>query len=788
MRPFHHINADSLEEASKALGNAGAKVIAGGTELLGTLKDDILPDYPSVVVNIKSIPGLDYIKEEDGFLKIGALTRLGDIAENPVVQTRYTALGQAAKSVATPHIRDMGTIGGNISQLPRCWYFRKPNNRFPCIRKGGGECYAILGENKFHSAFGGTKLGQSPCEQACPGGTDIPGYFEALRRGDPDEAARIIMEVNPMPAITARVCAHFCQTRCNRCATDESVLISGVERVNGDYIFENADKFYPPPARETGKSVAVVGSGPAGLSAAYYLRRAGNRVTVYDSKPKAGGMLRYAIPAYRLPKDIVRKFVKILENMGIEFRLGVKIGEDVEPDELERNYDSVCFATGAWKRPVIGLAGEELTVFGLDFLVEVNAWMRGKVGSNVLVTGGGNVAIDVAVTAKRLGARHVTLACLEPREKMPASDEEIARAVEEGIEIMPSWGLWRVAEEDGAVRGMELVHCISPWDETGAFNPQYDENVRTVVTADNILMAVGQKPDLSFLDEKYRVQLNRRGLIGVDEDTQMTSREGVFAAGDVTTGPATVIGSIASGHLAAAGIGHYLEVLPVSPCAKDAAYRPRPVTSDPEGILGTEALKLRELDASSRRLDREDSSTPTWDEVAAEARRCMNCGCYTVNTSDTATALVALGAGIVTTRRTLGAEEFFDVGVASATALERDEIITEIRIPAPPDGARSAFIKFAFRKAIDFPVTGCAVMVGAPEPRVCLGAVATKPIRAKKAEDMLSGKMIDAEVAEAAGEAAASGAAPFRDTRYKLQIIKTMVKRALLSTIDIDRD
>jgi hypothetical protein len=166
----------------------------------------------------------------------------------------------------------MGTIGGNISQLPRCRDFRKAENRFYCSRKGGNECYAILGQNRYHSIFGGMKAHATPCTKECPAGTDIPGYFEKIRKGNWDEAAKTIMKVNPIPAITGRVCAHFCQQGCNRCQTDESVTISGIERTLGDYILENSDKFYAAPEKETGKSVAIVGSGPSGLSAAFYLR------------------------------------------------------------------------------------------------------------------------------------------------------------------------------------------------------------------------------------------------------------------------------------------------------------------------------------------------------------------------------------------------------------------------------------------------------------------------------------------------------------------------------------
>ncbi|MCL2162937.1 MAG: FAD-dependent oxidoreductase, partial [Oscillospiraceae bacterium] len=544
-------------------GQSGKKavIMAGGTDLLGVLKDDILPDYPKMVVDIKTIPHDNPISINNGTLSISALTKLKDAAESETVKKYAPALAEAIKTVATPLVRNLGTVGGNICQDVRCWFYRYPHEgggRMLCSRKGGDVCYALQGDNRYHSVFGGMKAHVTPCIQKCPAATDIPGYMEQIRKGNLEGAAHMIMKVNPMPMITARVCAHFCHDACNRACTDENVNIGGVERALGDYIIEYSEFFFAPPEELTGKSIAVIGSGPSGLAAAYYQRKAGNEVTVFDNMPEAGGMLMYTIPAYRLPKDLVRKYIAILEKMGVKFECNTQIGKDVAPTELEQKFDSVFYATGAWKRPVIGIAGEELTEFGLDFLIEVNKWMKGKIGTEVLVTGGGNVAMDVAITAKRLGARKVTMACLEPLDRMPASSEEIARAKEEGVVIMPSWGLVGVVEEGGAVKGMELKRCTSVWDEKGVFDPQYDDSERIVVNAESILMAVGQQVDLSFLDEKYQIQLNKRGLIDVVEDTGMTSRPGVFAGGDAITGPATVIDSIATGHRASNGMLRYL--------------------------------------------------------------------------------------------------------------------------------------------------------------------------------------------------------------------------------------
>ena len=776
MRPFNHLNAKSLDEAIAALQKGEANVLAGGVDLLGTLKDNISPEYPRTVINLKTIPGLDYIKEEDGVLKIGATTRLADIGRSEVVRKAAPALAEAADATATPNIREMGTLGGNIAQLPRCWYFRKLENRFYCDRKGGNTCYAIQGDNRYHSIFGGLKPHASPCTQECPAGTDIPAYMAELRKGNWDAAAEIILKANPLPMFTSRICPHPCQDKCNQCEYGDGVNIHAVERSLADYIMEHVDKYYAAPAKETGKKVAIIGGGPGGLTAAYYLRKAGHSVTVFERQEKIGGVMRYGVPHYRLPKDIVDLVVDAFTKMGIEFKTGVTVGKDITVEEIDEKFDGVFFGTGAWKQPLLGIGGEDLALFGLNFLTEVNTYLQKAIGKNVLVCGGGNVAMDVALTAKRLGADKVTLICLEKRHEMPASKEEIERAEAEGVKIVNAWGLGGVITDDkGQVIGFDAKKCLSVRDANGRFNPVYDEDERWKIDCDYIILATGQAVDISFLGDKFLDQLkSARGLINVDLSTFKTSRKGMYAAGDVATGPNIAIRAINGGRIAAQNMSKELGVeIPARPMTRDFVH------CDTNGISETKATPQPERPQAQRNLVDEDAFSFTADEFNREIHRCMNCACYAVNPSDTAPALIALGAKVVTTKRTLDAEEFFQVNVLSNTKLDKDEIITEIQIPVKAE--KSTYKRFAFRKSIDFPVVNVAISETADKQyRVCLNAVAPVPHRCYEAEKVLNGKDITPELAEAAGEAAVIGAEPFEANKYKIQIAKTLVKRTLL--------
>ena len=271
MKPFKHYNAQSLKEAASLLTeyDGKAKVNAGGTDLLGAMRDKCLPEYPEALINIKTINGLDYIRKDKKGLKIGALAKLADIAGSPEVKEEYKLLAEAVHSVARPQIRNMATIGGNLAQDVRCWYYRYPTQiggPITCLRKGGKICSALAGDNRYHSIFGAAPMSEYPCSSHCPAHIDIPSYMEKVKNKDFTAAAYILLDFNPIPAVTGRVCPIFCESECNRSAFDESVAIRSVERGVGDYILEHGNDFFLPPETESGKKIAIIGSGPAGLT------------------------------------------------------------------------------------------------------------------------------------------------------------------------------------------------------------------------------------------------------------------------------------------------------------------------------------------------------------------------------------------------------------------------------------------------------------------------------------------------------------------------------------------
>lgn len=783
MRKFEHKEAQTFAEASEFLKNAkNGAPIAGGTDLLGVMKTEILTKAPDVVVDLKTIESAPVAINEDGSIVIGSMTTLMDIDNDEKLPT---GLRKAANSVATPLIRNAATVGGNVCQDVRCWYYRYPHHqggRIDCARKDGELCYAVLGDNRYHSIFGGMKTAHTKCSKECPAGTDISGYMEKIRQGDWHSAAEIILRANPMPMLTSRVCPHTCQTKCNQNKHGDSVNIHAVERTLGDYILEHAEMYFKQPAVETGKTVGIVGSGPAGLAAAYYLRNAGHKVSIYEKMPEAGGVLMYGIPEYRLPKKLMRDYVVAIASMGIEFKFNTTVGEDVSFESLEKLYDTVFIDTGAWKQPILGIDGENLTQFGLNFLVEVKQWMTSKIGEEVLVCGGGNVAMDVALTAKRLGAKKVTLVCLEEREEMPASEEEVARAIEEGVIIINSLGLNKVRYDGDKVLGLETKRCISVRDENGRFNPTYDEADISFIETDSIILATGQRVDLDFLGEKFKDEIQSvRGLIEVGEHND-TRHPGVYAGGDAATGPALAIQAVKAGGNAARSMNKYMGTELVVPVVEKQF-----LTFDTEGVRNFTAATLQDTPVEERNLEKEDSSSLSMEEAAGEAARCMNCGCYSTNASDMANMLLALDASVTTTERVLTAPEFFSARLRTVDGLKEGELVTSISIPAR-QGWKSDYNKYRLRKAIDFALVALATDVKLEDGVIAdihmvFGGVAPVPFRVELVEEFLKGKKPTEELAQGAAELAVENAMVMRDNGYKVEALKVMVKDYILELI-----
>ncbi|MFO8088494.1 MAG: FAD-dependent oxidoreductase, partial [Desulfatiglandaceae bacterium] len=396
----------------------------------------------------------------------------------------------------------------------------------------------------------------APCAAACPAGIDVPGYVRLIAAGDPSAALSVIAESVPFPGVLGRVCTHPCESECRRGEVNQAVSICALKRFAADQGGEG-----PPihrPGADTGRSVAIVGSGPAGLTAAWFLRRKGHKVTVFEAREKPGGMLRYGIPAYRLPDDVLEREINGVVALGVELKTGMRLGENIDLERLKKDYDAVLVAVGLWLSRRLPLEGAELdgVSWGLEFLISAREGGAPETGQNLVVVGGGNVAVDVALTALRLGARRVTMACLESLNEMPASPREIEIAVEEGVALLPSWGPRRICGDNGRVSSVELVRCTSVFDESGSFCPMFGEETREI-PVDQVILAVGQQGDMSFAAND-RDLVTAGGLIAADKMSFKSGLDGVFAAGDAVSGPGTVVEAVSAGKRAGAEIDRFL--------------------------------------------------------------------------------------------------------------------------------------------------------------------------------------------------------------------------------------
>ncbi len=474
------------------------------------------------------------------------------------------------------------------------------------------------------------KRGTAPCKAACPGGIDVQGYIALISQGKFKESLDLIRRAIPLPAICGRVCTHPCETECNRGQVDEPIAIDALKRFVADYeLTVGAEEISPAPRTKEGK-VAVIGSGPAGLTAAHDLALAGYGVTIFEALPVAGGMLAVGIPDYRLPKKVLQTEIEAVQKLGIEIKLNSPVGKKgLTLDALwQQGYKAIFLAVGAQSSLKLDVPGEELegVYHGVSFLRDVNLGKEVKVGERVAIVGGGNVAIDAARTALRLGSKEVTIVYRRSRQEMPASEEEITEAEHEGIKIHYLAAPVRILGEDGKVVGMECIRMeLGEPDASGRRRPVPVAGSEFVIDADMVIPAIGQAPDIAFL-AKDKFQVSRRGTFEVDAQSLATSIPGVFAGGDAVLGPATVIEAIAAGKRAAIAIDSYLRGESLPPEVK-----PLPtVTVDDMDLTGVEGKNRAVMPTISpkKRVAKFDEVNLGFSQETAveEASRCLNCG------------------------------------------------------------------------------------------------------------------------------------------------------------------
>ncbi len=398
-----------------------------------------------------------------------------------------------------------------------------------------------------------------PCHAACPAGIDVPRYVNHIAQGKFDEAIAVIREKVPFPGVLGCVCTHPCEAECRRGELNEPISIRALKY----FVAKNergAWKKDAKVAKPTGKKVAVIGSGPAGLTAAYYLAKQGHGVTVFEKLPVTGGMLRVGIPEYRLPRDILKGEIHYIEKLGVEIKTGVRIGETITLKELQDSYQVVFIATGAHNSVKQNIEGEDVSgvINAVDFLFSFNMDNKVEIGKRVVVIGGGNTAIDASRVAKRLNAASVTILYRRSHQEMPVVTDEVEAAEEENIEIMFQVAPTRIVSRDGKVTGVECVRMnLDEPDSSGRRRPVPIGGSEFVIDADTVIQALGQVPDLEFI-EQAGFEVTEKGTISVDKATLATNIEDIFAGGDATTGPASVIEAIAAGRRAATSIDLYL--------------------------------------------------------------------------------------------------------------------------------------------------------------------------------------------------------------------------------------
>lgn len=497
--------------------------------------------------------------------------------------------------------------------------------------------------------------GTAPCKTACPAHIGIQGYLQLAKEGRYEDALALIKKDNPLPAVCGHVCNRRCEDACTRGTIDEAVAIDEVKRFIAERDLNAETRFIPKktiPSLKGGfeEKIAIIGAGPAGLSCAYFLALTGYKPTIFEKNAEPGGMLRYGIPSYKLEKDLLAAEIDVIRQLGVEIRCGVEVGKDITIEELkEQGYKGFYAAIGCQRGRKPGISGEnaEGAYTAVDFLRKADAKESFALEGDVVVVGGGNVAIDAARISSRCTDAKISMFCLEAREKMPASNEEIEEALEEGIELNCGWGPKEVLEEDGHVSGVVFKKCTRVFDAQGRFSPEYDENDTVTVPCRHVIFSVGQAIDWGHMLDNLHVELRPNGSALANKLTYQTSEPDIFVGGDVYTGPKFAIDAIAAGREGAVSLHRYVH----EHCTLTIGRNRRDFIE-----LDKTNIKVEAYDSSSRQIPpkadvkeqaktfRDLSQSLTEEQVKKETSRCLSCGASVVDPNK------CIGCGVCTTK------------------------------------------------------------------------------------------------------------------------------------------
>lgn len=497
--------------------------------------------------------------------------------------------------------------------------------------------------------------GTAPCKTACPAHIAVQGYLKLAKEGRYDDALALIKKDNPLPAVCGHVCNRRCEDACTRGTVDEAVAIDEVKRFLAERDLNAETRYIPKktiPSLKGGfdEKIAIIGAGPAGLSCAYYLALTGYKPTIFEKNEEPGGMIRYGIPSYKLEKDLLAAEIDVIQELGVEIRCGVEIGKDITIEELrEQGYKGFYVAIGCQRGRKPGITGENAkgTYAAVDFLREAGAKESFALEGDVVVVGGGNVAIDAARISSRCVDAKISMFCLEQRENMPASKEEIAEALEEGIELNCGWGPKEVLEEDGKVAGVVFKKCIRVLDEQGRFSPEYDEEQTVTIPCKHVIFSVGQAIEWGNMLDNLDLKRRSNGGALADKLTYQTSEPDIFVGGDVYTGPRFAIDAIAAGREGAISLHRYVH----ENCTLTIGRNRRDFVE-----LDKNNISVESYDTSKRQIPakadekaqaatfRDLSHSLTEEQVKAETSRCLSCGASVVDPNK------CIGCGVCTTK------------------------------------------------------------------------------------------------------------------------------------------